>query len=86
MPLFLYRGKIYIIDYKTNKKFTTDKDLVYKEYLLHPFNKYYKTHLNEYSIQVSMYALILREWGIDVGGDICYILDQMKKKLNYINV
>lgn len=66
--LFLYRGKIYIIDYKTNKKFTTDKDLIYKEFLLHPFNNYYKTHLNEYSIQVSMYALILKEWGIDVAG------------------
>lgn len=66
--LFLYRGKIYIIDYKTNKEFTTDDNLKYKENLLPPFNKFYKTHLSEYSIQISMYALILKEWGFDVAG------------------
>lgn len=66
--LFLYRGKIVILDYKTNKSFTTNENLKYKEPLLAPFNDYYKTHLNEYSIQISMYALILREWGFDVSG------------------
>ena len=66
--LFVYRGKIVILDYKTNKNFTTDENLKYKEPLLAPFNNYYKTHLNEYSIQISMYALILREWGFDVSG------------------
>jgi ATP-dependent exoDNAse (exonuclease V) beta subunit len=66
--LFLYRGKIYILDYKTNKKFTTDDSLVYKEYLLPPFQNYYKTHLNEYSIQISLYALILKEYGFEIGG------------------
>jgi ATP-dependent exoDNAse (exonuclease V) beta subunit len=66
--LFLYRGKIFIIDYKTNKEFTTDNNLKYKEFLLPPFQDYYKNHLNEYSIQISMYALILREWGFNVAG------------------
>jgi ATP-dependent exoDNAse (exonuclease V) beta subunit len=66
--LFLYRGKIYILDWKTNKDFTTDETLAYKEKLLHPFEDYYKTHLNEYSIQISMYALILKEWGFNVAG------------------
>lgn len=66
--LFLHRGKIYILDYKTNKIFTTDDSLKYKENLLPPFNNYYKTHLNEYSIQISLYALILKEWGFDVAG------------------
>lgn len=66
--LFVYRGKIYIIDYKTNKEFTTDDNLKYKEPLLPPFQDFYKTHLSEYSIQISMYALILREWGFDVAG------------------
>jgi ATP-dependent exoDNAse (exonuclease V) beta subunit len=66
--LFLYRGKIYIVDYKTNKEFTTDETVRYKERLLPPFNDYYKTHLNEYSIQVSLYALILKEWGFEIGG------------------
>ena len=51
--LFLYRGKIYIIDYKTNKLFTTDDNIKYPEKLLYPFSHLNKTHLNEYSIQDS---------------------------------
>jgi hypothetical protein len=66
--LFLYRGKIYILDWKTNKEFTTDANLKYKEALISPFQDYYKTHLSEYSIQLSMYALILKECGFDVAG------------------
>lgn len=67
--LFLYNGKIYILDYKTNKDFTTDSHPKGKyEKLLEPFADYWKNHLNEYSIQLSMYALILREWGFDVAG------------------
>jgi ATP-dependent exoDNAse (exonuclease V) beta subunit len=66
--LFLYRGRIFIIDYKTNKFFSTDDNIKYPEKLLHPFSEYNKTHLNEYSIQISLYALILREWGFDVAG------------------
>jgi ATP-dependent exoDNAse (exonuclease V) beta subunit len=66
--LFVYRGKIYIIDYKTNKEFTTDENIKYPEKLLPPFTDYYKTHLNEYSIQISMYSLILEEWGFDIAG------------------
>jgi ATP-dependent exoDNAse (exonuclease V) beta subunit len=72
--LFIYRGKIYILDYKTNKEFTTNDSLKYKEPLLPPFQDYYKNHLTEYSIQISMYALILREWGFDVvGGYLVHI-------------
>lgn len=66
--LFVHRGRIYILDYKTNKEFTTDKNIKYKEKLLAPFQDYYKSHLSEYSIQISMYALILKEWGFDVAG------------------
>ena len=67
--LFLYKGKIYILDYKTNKDFTTNDHPKGKyEKLLEPFDDFYKNHLNEYSIQLSMYALILREWGFDVAG------------------
>ncbi len=72
--LFLYRGRIFIVDYKTNKNFTTDDNVKYPETLLAPFNSYLKTHLNEYSIQISLYALILKEWGFDVaGGYLAYI-------------
>ena len=67
--LFLYKGKIYILDWKTNKQFTDDNHEKGKyEKLLEPFEDYWKNHLNEYSIQLSMYALILEEWGFEVGG------------------
>lgn len=67
--LFLYKGKIYILDYKTNKDFVDNEHPKGKyEKLLNPFDDFYKNHLNEYSIQISMYALILREWGFDVAG------------------
>lgn len=66
--LFLYKGRIFIIDYKTNKTFTTDENIKFKEKLLEPFDDYYKSHLSEYSIQISLYALILKEWGFDVAG------------------
>jgi hypothetical protein len=66
--LFLYRGKIFIVDYKTNKKFTTDENIEFVEKLLPPFDGFKKTHLNEYSIQLSLYALILKEWGFEIGG------------------
>jgi ATP-dependent exoDNAse (exonuclease V) beta subunit len=67
--LFVYRGKIYILDWKTNKDFTDDNHQkgTYEK-LLAPFQDYYKNHLNEYSIQLSLYALILEEWGFQVGG------------------
>ena len=72
--LFIYRDQLFIIDYKTNKEFITDSNIKYPERLRYPFDSYYKTHLNEYSIQVSLYALILKEWGINVsGGYLVYI-------------
>jgi ATP-dependent exoDNAse (exonuclease V) beta subunit len=67
--LFLYKGKIYIIDWKTNGNFTHDNHPKGKfEKLLHPFNDFYKNHHNEYSIQLSLYTLILEEWGFKIGG------------------
>ena len=67
--LFIYRGKIYILDWKTNKDFTDDKHFKGKyEKLLAPFQDFYKNHHNEYSIQLSLYSLILEEWGFEVGG------------------
>jgi len=67
--LFVYRGKIYILDWKTNKDFTDDNHPkgTYEK-LLAPFQNHFKNHLNEYSIQLSLYSLILEEWGFQVGG------------------
>jgi len=35
---------------------------------LAPFGKYYKSHLSEYSLQISLYALILEEYGFEIAG------------------
>lgn len=69
--LFLFKDSVVIFDWKTNKKFNTDQDRIF-EYLLEPFGHLGKNHFNEYSIQVSLYRLILREIGIDVKN--CYLL------------
>jgi len=67
--LFIRNGKIFILDWKSNKEFRTDDDKkgTYQK-LLTPFDEYYANHLNEYSIQLSMYAAILEEWGFEIGG------------------
>jgi ATP-dependent exoDNAse (exonuclease V) beta subunit len=62
--LFLYKDKLVILDWKTNKKFETQSH--YNEKLLEPFQDFDKCHLNEYSIQLSLYSLILKEIGLDV--------------------
>jgi ATP-dependent exoDNAse (exonuclease V) beta subunit len=67
--LFLYKGKLFILDWKTNGRFThDDHERGRFEKLLNPFDSYWKNHLNEYSIQVGLYALILEEWGFDIRG------------------
>lgn len=71
--LFLYKGEIFIFDYKTNKDFTDDSHTNGRfENLLYPFDGFYKNHLNEYSIQLSLYKLILEEFGINIKD--CFIV------------
>lgn len=70
--LFLWKDKLVILDWKTNKAFTTKNN--YNERLLEPFQEFDKCHLNEYSIQISLYSLILQKIGLDVKvGYILYI-------------
>jgi ATP-dependent exoDNAse (exonuclease V) beta subunit len=70
--LFSWKDKLVILDWKTNKNFTTENK--YGEKLLEPFSEYDKCHLNEYSIQISLYSLILEKIGLDVkAGYILYI-------------
>ena len=65
--LFMYNDNVFILDWKTNKDFTNDEHVKGKfETLLTPFEPWYKNHLNEYSIQVSLYKLILKEIDIDI--------------------
>lgn len=64
--LFLMDGVLYILDWKTNKKFTTDSDNSYGKFLLPPFQDYKENKLNLYSIQLNTYKLILAEQGVYV--------------------
>ena len=68
--LFLYKDSLLILDYKTNKDFTVDNK--YDEKLLQPFEDQDKCHLTEYSIQLSLYSLILKEAGLNVKA--CYLV------------
>lgn len=71
--IFIYKDKIFILDWKTNKKFTTDEsDWGKSESLLKPFDKFYKNHQTEYSIQLHLYKAILKQYGINV--DSCYLV------------
>ncbi len=62
-----------IWDWKTNKdgKFTTDSDFNFNKFLLKPFSHMKENEHNKYSLQVSLYKLLLREVGIEV--DECYL-------------
>ncbi len=60
--LFQLNDGIYVGDWKTNKKFTTDlQPEGRKQKLLYPFNDMWDNSLNGYSIQLSMYRLMLQE-------------------------
>jgi len=61
--IFKYGNKIIILDWKTNKSFTKENKW---EKLLEPFDEWDACHLNEYSIQLSLYSLILKEVGINI--------------------
>jgi len=50
-------GNYYLIDWKSNSKFTTSSD--YNKMLKYPFNALEDCHLNTYSIQLSLYKLLL---------------------------
>ena len=54
--------RLIICDYKTNKEFTTDSDWKgSRNRLFEPFNDTFDNKHNNYSIQVSLYRLIIEE-------------------------
>jgi hypothetical protein len=73
--LFGYNNNVFIFDYKSNGDLTTDEHPKGKyEKMLYPFQDYWKNHLNEYSIQLSLYKLILKEVNIYIKtGYLIYI-------------
>jgi hypothetical protein len=66
------KWRLEIWDWKTNGKFTTDLDRCYNK-LLPPFADEWENKLNEYSIQLNLYKLILASKGIFVDGE-CVIV------------
>ncbi len=76
--IYLYQNSIVLGDWKTNKQIKTDKDFIFgNAKLLYPFEKYKEHELNKYSLQLSIYALLLEEAGIFV--DYCFICHIPKK-------
>jgi len=71
--LFWYKEKLIVGDWKTNKKFTNDTDKIWN-FLLWPFDQSADNTFNKYSLQVSLYRVILEEHGINTGpAFICWI-------------
>lgn len=61
--VYLWEGNIIVGDWKTNKKIKTDKDFCFGK-LLYPFERHKENELNKYSLQLSLYQLLLEEAGI----------------------
>jgi len=60
--LFKLSENRYVGDWKTNKKFTTDVDKDgRRKKLLYPFEDMWENSLNLYSMQISLYRLMLQE-------------------------
>ena len=58
-------GKLWIYDWKTNGKFTTENRW---ENLLAPFEDLQDTNFNAYSVQLAIYRLILEKIGLEIEG------------------
>ena len=79
--LFLFKGKLYMIDWKTNKKIKTDNDNHFNM-LLPPFENEKENELNKYSLQQSMYSIMLERVGLKVEKKlICYLGETESKFL-----
>lgn len=71
--LYLYDGKLIIGDWKSNKQIRTDDDWAFNK-LLAPFDNVKENELNKYSLQLSIYAVLLEEVGLEVDYTfICHI-------------
>jgi len=66
--IFVYKDKLYISDYKTNEKLTVDGDFCYGNKLKDVFQGLDDNDLNGFSIQTSIYRLILSKADIHIDG------------------
>ena len=55
-----------IFDYKTNSNLVNDYNRQHEIMLLPPFNEFYQESLGEYTIQLSLYSLMLEDIGLKV--------------------
>ena len=62
------KSGLVILDWKTNKSLLDSFSRNTGKYLLEPFQDMYDENLSLYTIQLSMYALCLRNIGLDVKG------------------
>jgi ATP-dependent exoDNAse (exonuclease V) beta subunit len=77
--IFLYKDKPIIVDFKTNATISTENRF---QKMFAPFDSYDDCNFIHYSIQVSLYSLILKELGIDI---ICgYLLHISEEGANLI--
>lgn len=85
--LFKMGDDYYVGDWKTNKKFTSDADMKgdrYAKKLLYPFEDLWDNSVNGYSIQLSMYRLMMQEEaGFETkGAFLCWIGPDQKPQLH----
>lgn len=60
-------GRLCIGDWKTSKKIDTDSERIWR-YMLYPFERMADNEHNKYSLQISLYRVLLEEAGIDTPG------------------
>jgi hypothetical protein len=60
-------GKLWVLDWKSNKHFSTDTDKAYDNFY-EPFSELAVNKLNEYSMQTSVYRIFLESIGIPTVG------------------
>lgn len=79
--LYYYKNSVILGDWKTNKKVRTDKDFAF-EYLLYPFSRYKDNEINKYSLQISLYRIMLEDMGIPTHhAFICHIPAKGESKI-----
>lgn len=80
--LFYLDPHYYIGDWKTNKKFTdNDHKDGRRQKMLYPFEDLWDNNLNGYSIQISMYRLMLEEAGFETAGGFLVWIGPDKPKI-----
>lgn len=87
--LFKLGNDYYVGDWKTNKKFTTDSDCKgpFAKKLLWPFDDLWENSLNSYSIQLSLYRLIMQEEaGFETKGAFLVWIGPKEKPMMYKTV